>query len=98
MITTDVLIVGSGPAGGAASLFLSTYGIDYRRTLGQIIASNTNQDESADNVFLVDEDDLPAPACSDTVPATAPTGKGCSERSARRFPPSRRAGGWSMER
>ncbi|MGW5191914.1 FAD-dependent monooxygenase [Kribbella sp. NPDC004138] len=28
MITTDVLIVGSGPAGGAASLFLSTYGID----------------------------------------------------------------------
>ena len=28
MITTDVLIVGSGPAGGAASLFLSTYGVD----------------------------------------------------------------------
>ena len=28
MMTTDVLIVGSGPAGGAASLFLSTYGID----------------------------------------------------------------------
>jgi len=28
VITTDVLIVGSGPAGGAASLFLSTYGID----------------------------------------------------------------------
>ncbi|WP_406050119.1 FAD-dependent oxidoreductase [Kribbella sp. NBC_00889] len=28
MITTDVLIVGTGPAGGAASLFLSTYGID----------------------------------------------------------------------
>jgi 2,4-dichlorophenol 6-monooxygenase len=28
VITTDVLIVGSGPAGGAASLFLSTYGVD----------------------------------------------------------------------
>ncbi|MFF1823307.1 FAD-dependent oxidoreductase [Kribbella sp. NPDC058245] len=28
MITTDVLIVGSGPAGGAASLFLSSYGVD----------------------------------------------------------------------
>jgi hypothetical protein len=46
------------------STIKSTYGIDYRRTLGQIIASNTNQDESADNVFLVAEDDLPAPACS----------------------------------
>ena len=28
MMTTDVLIVGTGPAGGAASLFLSSYGID----------------------------------------------------------------------
>ena len=28
MITTDVRIVGSGPAGGAAALFLSTYGVD----------------------------------------------------------------------
>jgi len=46
------------------STILSTYGIDYRRTLGQIIGSNTNKDESADNVFLVDEDDLPAPACT----------------------------------
>ncbi len=27
-MTTDVLIVGTGPAGGAASLFLSSYGID----------------------------------------------------------------------
>ena len=46
------------------STILSTYGIDYRRTLGQVIASNTNQNEAADNVFLVDEDDLPAAACS----------------------------------
>jgi 2,4-dichlorophenol 6-monooxygenase len=28
VISTDVLIIGSGPAGGAASLFLSTYGVD----------------------------------------------------------------------
>ena len=27
-IETDVLIIGSGPAGGSMSLFLSTYGID----------------------------------------------------------------------
>jgi 2,4-dichlorophenol 6-monooxygenase len=27
-MTTDVLIVGTGPAGGAASLFLSSYGVD----------------------------------------------------------------------
>lgn len=43
----------------------NTYGIDYRRTLGQIIALNTGLDDEADiNVFLVDEDDLPAPACT----------------------------------
>jgi hypothetical protein len=47
------------------STILSTYGIDYRRTLGQIVALNTNQtNEATDNVFLVDEDDLPAPACT----------------------------------
>ncbi|MGV7963491.1 FAD-dependent monooxygenase [Photorhabdus tasmaniensis] len=28
MIETDVLIVGSGPSGSAAALFLSTYGIN----------------------------------------------------------------------
>jgi len=46
------------------STIQSTYGIDFHRTLGQIIASNTNKDESADNVFLVDEDDLPTAACT----------------------------------
>ncbi|MEV6284160.1 FAD-dependent monooxygenase [Kribbella sp. NPDC051770] len=46
---TDVLIVGSGPAGGAASLFLSSYGIDnvvlnrYRWTAGTPRAHITNQ-------------------------------------------------------
>ncbi|HEY0618358.1 MAG TPA: FAD-dependent monooxygenase [Kribbella sp.] len=46
---TDVLIVGSGPAGGAASLFLSSYGIDnvvltrYRWTANTPRAHITNQ-------------------------------------------------------
>lgn len=46
---TDVLIVGSGPAGGAAALFLSTYGIDtivlnrYRWTANTPRAHITNQ-------------------------------------------------------
>jgi hypothetical protein len=46
------------------SYILSTYGIDYRRTLGQIITGNTDLNEAADNVFLVDNDDLPATTCS----------------------------------
>jgi 2,4-dichlorophenol 6-monooxygenase len=46
---TDVLIVGSGPAGGAASLFLSSYGVDnvvltrYRWTANTPRAHITNQ-------------------------------------------------------
>ena len=40
------------------------YGIDYRRTLGQLIAGTTDLDESGDNVFLVDDDELPATTCS----------------------------------
>jgi len=47
------------------SHILATYGIDYRRTLGQVIADNTNQADERDiNVFLVAEEDLPAPACT----------------------------------
>jgi 2,4-dichlorophenol 6-monooxygenase len=48
-VETDVLIVGSGPAGGAASLFLSSYGIDnivltrYRWTANTPRAHITNQ-------------------------------------------------------
>jgi len=45
-----------------------TYGIDYRRTLAQIIADNT--DTPAANipadVFLVEDDDLPATTCAVT--------------------------------
>jgi hypothetical protein len=49
----------------------NTYGIDFRRTLGQIIADNTDLDDEASiNVFLVDEDDLPAPACTVTFTQT----------------------------
>src|SRR5258707_14264047 len=48
-IETDVLIVGSGPAGGAAALFLSTYGVKngvltkYPWTADQPAAAITNQ-------------------------------------------------------
>lgn len=49
VVTTDVLIVGSGPAGSAAALFLSTHGIDnimitkYRWTANTPRAHITNQ-------------------------------------------------------
>jgi hypothetical protein len=45
----------------------STYGIDFRTTLGQLIGRNTDATTAADihdNVFLVAEDDLPAATCS----------------------------------
>lgn len=49
VVETDVLIVGSGPAGGSAALFLSTHGIDnimitkYRWTANTPRAHITNQ-------------------------------------------------------
>jgi peroxidase len=43
------------------------YSIDFRRTLGQIIADNTDADDEAGiNVFLVEEEDLPAASCTVT--------------------------------
>ena len=48
-IETDVLIIGSGPAGGSAALFLSTYGVEnmvltkYRWTANTPRAHITNQ-------------------------------------------------------
>ncbi|GIH10228.1 hypothetical protein Rhe02_82950 [Rhizocola hellebori] len=59
------------------SYIRNTYGIDYKRTLGQIIASNTGlAEEAAINVFLVDEDDLPAPACTVNFTQTTSWGGG----------------------
>jgi hypothetical protein len=52
---------------GTLNNIKSTYGIDFRTTLGQLIARNTDAATAAavhDNVFLVAEDDLPAPTCS----------------------------------
>jgi hypothetical protein len=47
------------------SFIRNTYGIDFHTTLGQVIARNTGlADEANINVFLVDEEDLPAPACT----------------------------------
>jgi hypothetical protein len=47
------------------SLIQQRYGIDYHHTLAQIIAANTDipLDQMNDNVFLVADDDLPAPTC-----------------------------------
>jgi len=53
------------------SFIKNTYGIDFHTTLGQVIARNTGlADEASKDVFLVDEDDLPAPACTVTFTKT----------------------------
>ncbi len=53
------------------SFIRNNYGIDFRRSLGQIIADNTElEDERGINVFLVDEEVLPAPACTVTFTKT----------------------------
>jgi hypothetical protein len=47
------------------SYVLSTYGIDFNRNLGDIIALNTDipRDEMNDNVFLVQEDEVASARC-----------------------------------
>ncbi|HEY7225572.1 MAG TPA: peroxidase family protein [Micromonosporaceae bacterium] len=48
------------------------YGIDYRTTLGQVIAANTDVTNEANrNVFLVSDDDLPPTTCTVTWTRTA---------------------------
>jgi hypothetical protein len=52
---------------GTLNNIKNTYGIDFRSTLAQVIARNTDATTAAnihDNVFLVAEDDLPATTCS----------------------------------
>jgi hypothetical protein len=48
------------------SLIKNNYGIDYRRSLADVIAANTDVPRSdlADNVFLVPDNDLPAARCT----------------------------------
>jgi len=58
----DRFFYGNDPVLGAIR---GQYGIDYRRTLGQLIADNTDAKDEADmNVFLVEEEDLPATSCA----------------------------------
>jgi hypothetical protein len=48
------------------SAIQARYGIDFHRTLAQVIASNTDipASELNENVFLVPDDDLPATTCT----------------------------------
>ena len=48
------------------SMIKSSYGIDFRHTLAQVIAANTDipAGDLNDNVFLVPDDDVPAATCS----------------------------------
>jgi hypothetical protein len=59
------------------SYIRNAFGIDYRRTLAQVIAANTDVPltELNDNVFLTADDDLPATTCSVTYTVTD-TGRG----------------------
>lgn len=50
------------------SFIRNAFGIDYRHSLAEVIATNTGMplDELNDNVFLTADDDLPATACAVT--------------------------------
>ena len=86
-VTTDVLIVGSGPAGASAALFLSTLGVDnimvtkYRWTANTPRAHITNQrsmeifrDMGIEDQVLADA--TPHALVGDTVFCTAIAGRG----------------------
>jgi 2,4-dichlorophenol 6-monooxygenase len=86
MIETDVLIVGSGPAGGSAAALLSTYGIDnmmltkYRWTANTPRAHITNQRtlETMRDIGLeaeVRKDGTPNELMGDTVFCTSLAGE-----------------------
>src|SRR6266568_8114497 len=85
-IETDVLIIGSGPAGGSAALFLSTYGVEnmvltkYRWTANTPRAHITNQrameifrDFGIEGQVLADA--TPHELCGDTVFCTSIAGE-----------------------
>jgi 2,4-dichlorophenol 6-monooxygenase len=85
-VTTDVLIVGSGPAGASAALFLSTLGVDnimvtkYRWTANTPRAHITNQrametfrDMGIEEQVLADA--TPHHLCGDTVFCTSIAGE-----------------------
>lgn len=46
------------------SYIRNTYGIDYRRTLSQVITANTDAEELSPNVFLTADENLPATTCT----------------------------------
>jgi 2,4-dichlorophenol 6-monooxygenase len=86
VVETDVLVVGSGPAGAAASLFLSTLGVDnimitkYRWTANTPRAHITNQrameifrDMGIEEQVLADA--TPHDMCGDTVFCTSIAGE-----------------------
>ncbi len=85
-VTTDVLIVGSGPAGASAALFLSTLGVDnimvtkYRWTANTPRAHITNQRamETFRDMGIEDQvlaDATPHHLCGDTVFCTSIAGE-----------------------
>ncbi|WP_049783619.1 FAD-dependent oxidoreductase [Corynebacterium efficiens] len=102
VVTTDVLIVGSGPAGASAALFLSTHGIDnimitkYRWTANTPRAHITNQRtmEILRDVGVEDEvlaQAVPHHQMGDTIYCESLAGEEIGRRPTWGFRPDRRA-------
>ncbi|AGF73457.1 FAD-dependent oxidoreductase [Corynebacterium halotolerans] len=102
VVTTDVLIVGSGPAGASAALFLSTHGVDnimitkYRWTANTPRAHITNQrtmeilrDAGVEDEVLAQA--TPHDQMGDTVYCESLAGEEIGRRPTWGFRPDRRA-------